>query len=105
MSQHKDTAMLLLESKNEGGLHAWDVPHPEMDRTDPADNANCALASIAMINAYFGGDLSQDGVLRPPAALTRCSPVRERCGTSHERWRRHTEEYNDGRRRGEGTDL
>jgi Peptidase_C39 like family len=60
MSQHKDTAMLLLESKNEKGVHAWDVPHPEMDRTDPADNANCALASIAMINAYLGGDLSQD---------------------------------------------
>ena len=60
MSQHKDTAMLLLESKNENGPHAWDVPHPEMDPTDPADNANCALASIAMINAYLGGDLSQD---------------------------------------------
>jgi hypothetical protein len=60
MSQHKDTEMLLLESKNETGLHAWDAPHPEMDRTDPADNTNCALASIAMINAYLGGDLSQD---------------------------------------------
>lgn len=60
MSQRKDTDMLLLESKNETGLHAWDVPHPEMDPTDPADNTNCALASIAMINAYLGGDLTQD---------------------------------------------
>jgi Peptidase_C39 like family len=60
MSQHKDTAMLLLESKNESGFHAWDIAHPEMDPADPADNANCALASIAMINAYLGGEISQD---------------------------------------------
>jgi len=60
MSQHKDTAMLLLETKNETGEHAWNVPHPNYDRADPADNKNCALAAIAMISAYMGGDLSQD---------------------------------------------
>ncbi len=62
ISQHKDTAMLLLESKNETGAHAWDVDHMVLDRADPADNGNCALASVAMINAFFGGDLSQDRI-------------------------------------------
>lgn len=62
ISQHKDTRMLLLESKNETGAHAWDVDHMVLDRADPADNANCVLASIAMINAFYGGDLSQDRI-------------------------------------------
>lgn len=62
IGQHKDTQMLLLESKNETGVHAWDVAHPELDRSDPADNGNCVLASIAMINAFYGGDLSQDRI-------------------------------------------
>lgn len=62
ISQHKDTRMILLESKNETGVHAWDVDHGHLDRSDPADNANCALASIAMINAFHGGDLSQDRI-------------------------------------------
>lgn len=62
IAQHKDTAMLLLESQNETGAHAWDVPHPELDDGDPADNMNCVLASIAMINAFYGGDLSQDRI-------------------------------------------
>ena len=62
LSQHKDTRMILLESKNETGAHAWDVDHGQLDRSDPADNGNCALASIAMINAFYGGDLSQDRI-------------------------------------------
>lgn len=62
ISQHKDTQMILLESKNETGHHAWDVDHVSLDRSDPADSANCALASIAMINAFYGGDLSQDRI-------------------------------------------
>lgn len=62
LSQRKDTQMIILESKNETGEHAWDVAHPELDRSDPADNMNCALASVAMINAYLGGDLSQDRI-------------------------------------------
>jgi hypothetical protein len=62
IGQRKDTQMLVLESKNETGEHAWDVAHPELDRADPADNMNCALASIAMINAFYGGNLSQDRI-------------------------------------------
>ncbi len=62
LSQHKDTQMILLESKNEEGEHAWDVAHPDLDRNDPADYGNCALASIAMVNAFYGGDLSQDRI-------------------------------------------
>lgn len=62
IGQHKDTPMILLESKNESGAHAWDVDHVKLDPADPADNTNCALASIAMINAFYGGDLSQDRI-------------------------------------------
>ncbi len=60
--QHKDTAMLLMESTNESGAHAWDKDHKELDKDDPADNMNCALASTAMVNNYSGGDLSQDRI-------------------------------------------
>src|SRR5574341_759984 len=61
-SQRKDTSMLLLESKNETGAHSWDKAHPKLDPDDPADNQNCSLASIAMVNAFFGGTLSQDRI-------------------------------------------
>jgi hypothetical protein len=62
IQQHKDTAMLLLESYNDTGTHAWDVDHKVLDENDPADNANCALAVTAMIAAYYGGQLSQDRI-------------------------------------------
>lgn len=62
IKQKKDTKMLLLESNRETGQHAWDVPHPDLDRTDKADNMNCALASLAMIASFFGGSLSQDRI-------------------------------------------
>jgi len=58
--QHKDTAMLLLESLNESGPHAWDKDHGELDEDDPADNMDCALASTAMVNHFAGGKMSQD---------------------------------------------
>lgn len=58
--QHKDTAMLLLESQHESGPHAWDRDHGALDRRDPADNMNCALASTVMVNRFAGGTLSQD---------------------------------------------
>jgi hypothetical protein len=58
--QHKDTKMLLLEDDVEEGQHAWDVDHQEMSWTDPADNMNCALAGIVMVNRFLGGTLSQD---------------------------------------------
>lgn len=62
LTQHKDSGMLLLERNVESGPHAWDVAHPRPDTTDPADTKNCALAAAAMVNAYFGGDLSQDRI-------------------------------------------
>lgn len=60
--QRKDTGMLLLESKNENGAHAWDKDHVVLDADDPADNMNCALASAAMVNAFYGGKVSQDRI-------------------------------------------
>ena len=52
--------MLLLELDRPTGPHAWDVDHGNLDQTDPADKANCALGSLAMINHFAGGDMSQD---------------------------------------------
>jgi hypothetical protein len=60
--QHKDTAMLMLESQKETGAHAWDVDHKTLDQNDPSDNMNCGLASTAMVNAFYGGKLSQDRI-------------------------------------------
>lgn len=60
--QHKDTRMLLLERNVPAGKHAWDVDHGELDEDDPSDNANCTLASLAMMNQYAGGNLSQDRI-------------------------------------------
>jgi hypothetical protein len=72
LTQHKDTRMLLLESRQEGTSrtasmlprvpHTWDGDHGTLDKKDPADNANCAIASMAMINHFYGGDLSQDRI-------------------------------------------
>lgn len=62
LSQHKDTAMLLLELNVERGVHAWDVDHGTLDPGDKADNKNCALATVAMMNHFYGGDLSQDRI-------------------------------------------
>ena len=61
-AQYKDTAMLLLESSQAEGQHAWNVAHPGYSAGDPADQSNCAPAVIAMINAFFGGHLSQDRI-------------------------------------------
>ena len=62
LKQKKDTSMLLLESPRETGAHAWDKPHPGLDVNDPADNVNCTLAALAMMNHFFGGNLSQDRI-------------------------------------------
>jgi len=62
ISQHKDTRMLELEQNRETGAHAWDVDHKALDTTDPADNMNCALASVAMVAQFYGGKLSQDRI-------------------------------------------
>jgi hypothetical protein len=70
--QHKDGPMLLLESQQSGGLrtagrppgmpHAWDRDHRTLDQHDPADNMNCGLATMAMLNRFYGGDLTQDRI-------------------------------------------
>lgn len=62
LEQRKDTKMLQLESRNQRGSHAWDVDHQHYDPGDPSDATNCVLASIAMINLYLRGDLSQDRI-------------------------------------------
>ena len=62
LKQKKDTAMLLLESNKKTGTHAWDRSHPDLDVNDPADNMNCVLASLAMMNHSAGGDISQDRI-------------------------------------------
>ena len=60
--QHKDSPMLLLEDPNEHGPHAWDAAHASASRFDPADQKNCALAMVAMVNHFYGGDLTQDRI-------------------------------------------
>ena len=62
LGQHKDTAMLLLERNVETGAHAWDVNHGSLDPRDPADNMNCVIAMVAMISAFYGGNLSEDRI-------------------------------------------
>jgi hypothetical protein len=62
LSQHKDSPLLLLESRNEHGAHGWAADHQVFDPNDPADNMNCAAASIAMVNRLFGGRISQDRI-------------------------------------------
>ena len=58
--QHKDTTMLLLETTQETGGHAWDAGHDATDLSDPADAQNCVLASVSMVTQWAGGWLSQD---------------------------------------------
>jgi len=64
LHQRKDTRMLLLESNHRDDAHAWDRPHPATDDgawlNDPVCAANCCMASVAMIENYLGGKLSQD---------------------------------------------
>jgi hypothetical protein len=60
-AQRKDTAMLLLETPRETGAHAWNAAHSQGDMADAAD-WTCAAASVSMINAFFGGNLSQDRI-------------------------------------------
>jgi len=61
IKQHKDTRMLIIESRREGD-HGWDSDHHDLNTADRADNMNCATASIAMLTAYYQGTLSQDRI-------------------------------------------
>lgn len=51
----KDTKMLTLEAPNEEPPMGWDKP-------DFAGYPYCARAGVAMVNAYYGGKLSQDRI-------------------------------------------
>lgn len=70
--QHKDTNMLILDGEPATGTARWDAAH-ESDgddtsgngtavRVSPLDNMYCTRASISMIVAYHGGELSQDRI-------------------------------------------
>jgi hypothetical protein len=72
--QRKDTELLCIWEQRastrpgcvESGNHAWDKPHPDQSpgggQGCPHDVWYCARASIAMVNAKYGGDLSQDRI-------------------------------------------
>jgi len=65
--QHKDTPMLCLRGCPLEGKHAWNVVHEVSSSSDVASCDHCkwycVVASIAMINHYFGGDISQDRLM------------------------------------------
>ncbi|MEP7215738.1 MAG: C39 family peptidase [Anaerolineaceae bacterium] len=56
IKQHKDTSMLWLEGPDETGPKPWDGTWPQPSAP------YCARASIAMVNAFYGGQLSQDRI-------------------------------------------
>ena len=59
--QHKDTFLLDVSGHNtKTGDAAWDVAHPDTHRVSEHDNHYCQVAGMAMINSYYGGDISQD---------------------------------------------
>ena len=63
--QHSDTAMLQLDGAPETGKWAWDAPNRENGlpvRGDAQGDNYCARASVAMVNGYYGGALSQDRI-------------------------------------------
>ncbi len=64
--QHKDTDMLCLEGCNRAGPLTWNGTHAacnnQRQNCNAHDNMYCARASIAMINNFYGGTLSQDRI-------------------------------------------
>lgn len=59
---HKDTSMLMLESRSDSGAYRWDAPHPDLDPENPTGANTSLLAAIAMLNGYYQGALSQDRI-------------------------------------------
>lgn len=57
--QHKDTQMVCLDGDPETGPGAWDTAH-----ASPGTHGSnyCVRASISMLAAYYGGQLSQDRI-------------------------------------------
>ncbi len=68
--QRKDTNLLCIwdvpsntrPGCEETGSTSWDAPHPDGPPNHPHDDWYCVRASIAMLNARYGGDLSQDRI-------------------------------------------
>ncbi len=70
--QHKDTRMLVLDGDPETGTGRWDSAHEDDGDwivgngtpfiATPLDRWYCTRASISMIVAYLGGNLSQDRI-------------------------------------------
>jgi PKD repeat protein len=56
--ERKDTYMLDLEDPF-SGPYAWDTPHENRSSTD---SPRCIKAAVSMIDAYYGGHLSQDRI-------------------------------------------
>jgi hypothetical protein len=56
--ERKDTYMLDLECPL-SGPYAWDIPHENRSATD---SQRCIKAAVAMVNSYYGGNLSQDRI-------------------------------------------
>ena len=60
LQQRKDTHLLCLDGDHRHGVDdPWDMPHPTTSWRIHARN-NCCRACIAMINHYYGGNISQD---------------------------------------------
>ncbi|GEM_PF-3581589 len=60
--QRKDTTMLCWDGDDESGPRKpWDGPHQDTPGAHADHGRNyCARASMAMVNHYYGGDMSQD---------------------------------------------
>lgn len=81
---HKDTRMLQLENQFENAPHGWDRDHA-VYTSDPSDSNNCVPASVAMVNRFLGGDLSQDRIayeVKSVKARQWVDPITSRPGMS-----------------------
>lgn len=60
--QRKDSKMICWDGDKEVGTRQpWDGPHADTPGNhSPHGQQNCARASAAMVNDYYGGDLTQD---------------------------------------------
>lgn len=61
-AQLKDTRMLCLQGCSLLGEHAWDIQHKTYSYECSHCRKYCVRAAIAMINNYYGGNISQDRI-------------------------------------------
>ena len=62
---HRRDTYLLCPACEESGEHSWNAPHSgsvESIQKCPHCNTYCGRASVAMVNHYYGGNVSQDRV-------------------------------------------